>query len=43
MSDDQDVWVQHAPVIKKLYQDDGKTLKEVKSIMEGQYGFPRTP
>jgi hypothetical protein len=43
MDGDQDVWARNAPILKKLYQDDGKTLKEVKTIMEEQHGFPRIP
>ena len=37
-----DIWLQHESIIRKIYQDDDKTLKELKQIMEQQHGFPNT-
>lgn len=37
-----DVWEGHKTVIKKLYIDDGKPLREVIKIMETDHGFPAT-
>lgn len=39
----RDVWEDFKPLIKQLYEVDGKTAKEVKDILERQYGFPKTP
>jgi hypothetical protein len=39
----EDPWVTHASLIKKLYQDERRTLKEVKAILETDHGFPRRP
>jgi hypothetical protein len=40
---DDPIWRQNASVIRQLYQEDKKTLKEVKKIMENEKGFPVTP
>jgi hypothetical protein len=37
------LWRQNAFMIRQLYQDERKTLKEVKDIMETEKGFPVTP
>lgn len=43
MDDSDDIWVRYAPLIKKLYQEERKTLSEVKVTLENDHGFPRTP
>ena len=35
-------WVAHQPLIKQLYYDQKKPLKEVIRFMEGQHGFRAT-
>lgn len=35
-----DIWETHEPVIRRLYETQRKTLKEVKQIMEQDYAFP---
>jgi hypothetical protein len=37
------IWTQHEAVIRHLYQIERKTLKQVKEILESQYGFPKKP
>lgn len=39
----ESAWVTQAPLIQRLYQDERKTLKEVKDILEGEHGFPPNP
>lgn len=34
-----DVWKKHRPLITKLYFEDGKTLKEVRAILENDHDF----
>lgn len=41
--EDDKIWRQNAPVIRQLYQEERKTLKEVKTIMENDREFPETP
>lgn len=36
----RDEWAQHEPIIRQLYEVERKTLKEVKSILEKEHGFP---
>lgn len=43
MDDREDIWSRFSPLFKRLYQKERKTLKEVKTIVEGQHGFPKTP
>jgi hypothetical protein len=43
MDTSQDIWEDFKPVIQQLYEGQGKTLKEVKAILEGQHGFPVAP
>ncbi len=38
-----DLWTQHEPVIRRLYEVERKTLKEVKKMLEAEYNFPVTP
>jgi Clr5 domain len=38
-----EIWTSFAPLIKKLYQEERRTLKEVKTILEGEHAFPKTP
>lgn len=42
-NEDDTIWRQNLSVIRHLYQEDRKTLKEVKAIMENERGFPVTP
>lgn len=42
-SEDHLIWRQNESIIRQLYQEDKKTLKEVKAIMENDKGFPVTP
>lgn len=37
-----DIWHQHEAQIKELYQNQRKTLEEVKHLMEEE-GFPKKP
>ncbi|KAI1330196.1 hypothetical protein F5Y16DRAFT_364300 [Xylariaceae sp. FL0255] len=37
------IWEQNKGIFRRLYQDEKKTLKEVKTIMERDFGFPTTP
>ncbi|KAH6962033.1 hypothetical protein BKA56DRAFT_623343 [Ilyonectria sp. MPI-CAGE-AT-0026] len=37
---ERDIWETHEPVIRRLYETQRKTLKEVKQIMEKDYAFP---
>lgn len=37
-----DVWEGHKEIIKKLYIDESKPLREVIRIMENEHGFPAT-
>lgn len=39
----RDLWSQHAPMIRQLYEVEKKTLKEVKHILETEHNFPNTP
>ncbi|KAG8161335.1 hypothetical protein KVR01_009599 [Diaporthe batatas] len=41
--EDDAIWRRHESTIRQLYQEDRKTLKEVKEIMENERGFPVTP
>lgn len=34
-----EVWKRHQPLITRLYFQEGKTLKEVRKIMEDEYDF----
>lgn len=34
------LWHQHAALFRRLYIEENKTLKQVKSEAEGAYGFP---
>ena len=43
MDNGEDVWVRYAPLIKSLYQEERKTLSQVKAILENEHGFPKTP
>jgi hypothetical protein len=38
-----DAWSHHEALFKDLYQDQRKTLEEVKAIMERDYGFTSHP
>ncbi|KAJ2978914.1 hypothetical protein NUW58_g7344 [Xylaria curta] len=38
-----DMWEQHKPTLRQLYQVERVTLPEVKVIIERDYGFPETP
>ncbi|KAI0401767.1 hypothetical protein F4802DRAFT_618459 [Xylaria palmicola] len=38
-----EVWVENAALIRRLYISERKTLKQVKEVMEGQHGFPDFP
>ncbi|KAL7627774.1 hypothetical protein AAE478_001969 [Parahypoxylon ruwenzoriense] len=38
-----DMWERSKSTIRQLYENERKTLREVKTIMEAQYGFPVTP
>lgn len=42
-NEDDAIWRQNASIIRQLYQDKRKTLKEVKTIMESEKGFPVMP
>ncbi|KAI1386614.1 uncharacterized protein F4822DRAFT_444955 [Hypoxylon trugodes] len=42
-SDLDDRWKQNEAIIRQLYEAKRKTLKEVKQIMEDEYGFPVIP
>ncbi|KAK2603113.1 hypothetical protein N8I77_009593 [Diaporthe amygdali] len=42
-SEDDDIWRQNASIIRQLYQEEKKTLKGVKKIMENKNGFPSKP
>lgn len=35
-------WAHHMPTIKRLYVDEKRNLKDVKEIMEREYGFRAT-
>jgi hypothetical protein len=35
-------WERHRPLFTRLYRDENKTLKKVKSIMKEKYGFNAT-
>jgi Clr5 domain len=35
-------WERHRDLIMKLYLEEGKTLMEVKSILQKQHGFEAT-
>lgn len=43
MAEDQDVWLRYKPDFMQLYVVEGKSLKNVKAIMETKYGFPAAP
>jgi hypothetical protein len=43
MDVDGDIWTEFQPLVKRLYEVDRKTLRDVKTILEGQHGFPETP
>jgi hypothetical protein len=36
----ESLWHQHAALFRRLYIDENKTLKQVKSEAEGAHGFP---
>ncbi|ROV94878.1 hypothetical protein VSDG_07108 [Cytospora chrysosperma] len=38
-----DPWRQNERLIRKLYQDERKTLEQVKLTMETEYNFPKIP
>lgn len=40
---DLQLFEQHEAIIRQLYQGEGKTLSEVKHIMESQHDFPDIP
>lgn len=42
-SDGDNLWRQNERLIRGLYQDERKTLKEVKHTMETVHGFPKRP
>lgn len=42
-NEDNTLWRKNAAIIRQLYQDERKTLKEVKATMENEKGFPVTP
>ncbi|KAI7781017.1 hypothetical protein LA080_015360 [Diaporthe eres] len=42
-NEDDTIWRQNASLIRRLYQEERKTLKEVKAIMENEKAFPVTP
>lgn len=42
-NEDDAIWRQNASTIRQLYQEERKTLKQVKAIMENEKGFPVTP
>lgn len=42
-NEDDTIWRQNASMIRQLYQEEGKTLKKVKEVMENERGFPVTP
>ncbi|KAI1333039.1 hypothetical protein F5Y16DRAFT_354651 [Xylariaceae sp. FL0255] len=37
------LWQRNRTILQRLYQAERKTLKELKVIMENEYGFPTTP
>ncbi|CAG9942058.1 unnamed protein product [Clonostachys rosea f. rosea IK726] len=37
-----DIFTQHRPLIKRLYQEERKSLKQVKEILESEYQFPES-
>ncbi|KAF2114402.1 hypothetical protein BDV96DRAFT_576706 [Lophiotrema nucula] len=37
-----DVWEGHRVPFKRLYVDEGKTLQQVREMMENKYGFCAT-
>ncbi|KAI1322843.1 hypothetical protein F5Y16DRAFT_415439 [Xylariaceae sp. FL0255] len=37
-----DIWVQHKSIIQQLYQGQRKTLKELKEVLERDFGFPNS-
>ena len=41
-SSESDLWEIHRPTIKKLYLDEGRTLKDVMAIMRQDYGHKAT-
>ncbi|OAL23187.1 hypothetical protein AYO20_11055 [Fonsecaea nubica] len=41
--EDDSMWVLNKHHFRQLYQTERKTLKDVKQIMETEYGFPITP
>ena len=42
--DDIDViWQGHESTIRRLYETERKTLKQVKHCMEAEHGFPEIP
>lgn len=43
MDGDENIWTRNASLIKRLYQGERKTLKQVKQILETDHGFPVTP
>ncbi|KAI0530088.1 hypothetical protein GGR58DRAFT_518751 [Xylaria digitata] len=40
---EEDVWVENAMLIKRLYLSERKTLKQVKETLESVHGFPSFP
>ncbi|TRX91252.1 hypothetical protein FHL15_007857 [Xylaria flabelliformis] len=39
----EEIWEQHKATLRQLYQSQRKKLREVKTIMERDHGFPVTP
>ncbi|CAH0018189.1 unnamed protein product [Clonostachys rhizophaga] len=37
-----DIFTQHRPLIKRLYQEERKSLKQLKEILESEYQFPES-
>lgn len=35
----KDVWAQHMPIIRRLYLDEARPLREVMDTMENEHGF----
>ncbi|KAL1872705.1 hypothetical protein Daus18300_004251 [Diaporthe australafricana] len=42
-NEDDEIWHQNAAIMRQLYQEERKTLKEVKAIMENEKASPTTP
>lgn len=37
-----DIFTQQRPLIKRLYQEERKSLKQLKEILESEYQFPES-